>query len=229
MVRFFRVKKTKNEFKSIVFRVKKRYSNKMKETYIPKKKSIMIYGFDSSGKTKELMKLWKNRESVYRTDNFIMISSVDSLSEMLYNHVSELHVKKYILTLDSEKQKLAHEHKNKQFFKVEVFKHRAKNCVLFVDDIDKFAGKKLEILKELVKDCKVCISSARYEKSINKTIFNLIKNKGFSHVDLSTKASYDVTNYILISALLPFAITGNYMVVMMLLLANRYLDRGVGK
>lgn len=229
MLRFFRAKKTKYNYKAIVFRVKKRYSNKMSEKSIPKKKSILIYGLEGSGKSKELKKLWRERLNIYRLKSFIFISSTDSLSEIIYNHVETLHVKKYIDSLPADKRKEAALHENKQFFKIEVLKFISKDCALFIDDIDRFAGKKLEILKELVKKSKVTIASAKYEKSINKTVFNILNHKKFTSVELSTKSSYDVTNYILISALLPFALTGNYMVVMMLLLANRYLDRGVGK
>lgn len=229
MVRFFRAKKTRNNYKAIVFRVKKRYSNKMKETSIPKKKSILMYGLNSSGKTKELKKLWRERKNIYRLKKFIYLGASDSLSEIIYHHVNAQDIEKYIKSLHEDDQKEALLHANKQFFKIKVLTELSKNCALFVDDLDKFQGKKLEILKELVKNSNVTIASAQQRKTINKTLLNILEHKQFTAVELGTKSSYDVTNYILIASLIPFAITGNYTVVMMLLLANRYLDKGVGK
>lgn len=229
MIRFFRAKKTRNKYKAIVFRVKKRYSNKMQETHIRKTKSILIYGYESSGKTHELVKLWNQRKKIYRLENFIFFSATDSISEVLYKHIDQELVNKFIATLEPEKQLLAFQNQNKQFFKLDVLKFYSNNAALFIDDIDKFSGKKLEILKELIPNSNITLATAKSEKTINKTIFNQLKHKQFTPVELSTKASFDITNYILITALLPFALSGNYMIVMMLLLANRYVDKGLGK
>lgn len=229
MIRFFRAKKTRNKYKAIVFRVKKRYSNKMQETHIRKTKSILIYGYESSGKTHELTKLWKQRKNIYKLKNFIYISATDSISEIIYKHIDENKINEYIANLDAEKKQIALENQNKQFFKLDVLKFYSNNAALFIDDIDKFSGKKLEILKELVTNSNVTLATAKSEKTINKTILNQLQHKQFTPVELSTKASFDITNYILITALLPFALSGNYMIVMMLLLANRYMDKGLGK
>ena len=118
---------------------------------------------------------------------------------------------------------------NKQFIKIEVLKYKAKKSFLFIDDIDKFTGKKLEILKSLVRNCKRIYATAQSDKTIHKTIYKMIENKGFTSINLKTTNSFDATNYALIALMVPFALSGQYSIVMMLLLANRYLDKGMSK
>jgi hypothetical protein len=57
----------------------------------------------------------------------------------------------------------------------------------------------------------------------------MIENKGFTSINLKTTNSFDATNYALIALMVPFAMSGQYAIVMMLLLANRYLDKGMSK
>ena len=232
MVKFLRFKKVKNrKYKSIIFREKYRYSNDMKERYISKKISLLIYGLDTSGKSKELNKLYDNKEVIFDMSKYstIFIHATDSLAEILFRNINDIDIENYLLSLDDEKQIEAEKNINKQFLKIEVLKHKANNSFLFVDDIDKFTGKKLEILKSLVRNCKKLYATAQSDKSINKTIFKMIENKKFNSINLKTTNSFDATNYALIALMVPFAISGQYMIVIMLLIANRYLDKGMGK
>jgi len=234
MVKFLVLQKVKNKkYRSIVFREKYRYSNKIEKTkYISKKKSLLIFGLDTSGKTKELNKIYKNKEKIFSNlhkHSTIYINSTDSIAEMIFKNIDDTDIKNYLLSLDDEKQIEAERNINKQFFKVEVLKHKAKNSFLFIDDIDKFQGKKLEILKTLVKNCKKLYATSKDEKSINKTVFQILEKKGFDSINLKTTNSFDATNYVLIAMMVPFAATGNYMAVIILLIINRYLDKGLGK
>ena len=55
---------SKNKF--IVFRErKKKFDKKVKETYVPKQKSLAIYGLNASGKSKELKKLWESKKDIW--------------------------------------------------------------------------------------------------------------------------------------------------------------------
>jgi len=203
----------------------------MKERYISKKISLLIYGLDTSGKSKELNKLYDNKEVIFDMSKYstIFIHATDSLAEILFRNINDIDIENYLLSLDDEKQIEAEKNINKQFLKIEVLKHKANNSFLFVDDIDKFTGKKLEILKSLVRNCKKLYATAQSDKSINKTIFKMIENKKFNSINLKTTNSFDATNYALIALMVPFAISGQYMIVIMLLIANRYLDKGMGK
>ncbi|HIE41328.1 MAG TPA: hypothetical protein EYP80_01555 [Candidatus Aenigmarchaeota archaeon] len=234
MVRFLTFKRVKGrKYRSIIFREKYRYSNKVeKEKYLSKKKSILIFGLDSSGKSKELNKLFRKKEIIFshlKKHSVIFISCTDSIAEMVFKNIDDTDIQNYLLSLVDDKQIEAERNINKQFFKVEVLKHKAKNSFLFVDDIDKFQGKKLEILKTLVRNCKQLFATARDEKSINKTVFQIIENKKYDSINLKTTSSFDATYYVLIALMVPFAATGNYMAVIILLIINRYLDKGLGK
>ena len=232
MLKFLRFKKVKNhKYKSIIFREKYRYSNDMKERYIGKKISLLIYGLDTSGKSKELNKLYDARELVFDMSKYstIFIHATDSLAEIFYKNIDDVDTEKYLLSLDDEKQIEAEKNINKQFLKIEILKHKANTSFLFIDDVDKFTGKKLEILKSLIRNCKKIYATAQSDKSINKTIFKMIENKKFNSINLKTTNSFDATNYALIALMVPFAISGQYIIVMMLLIANRYLDKGMSK
>ncbi len=232
MQKFLRFKNIPGKkYKSIIFREKYRYSNKMKERYIGKKLSLLIFGMDTSGKSKELNKLYTRKEEVFDMSKLdsIYINSTDSISEFLFKNISENDINNFLLSLDDTKQIEAEKNINKQFIKVEILKFKAKNSLLFIDDIDKFTGKKLEILKHLVRISKRTYATSQSDKTINKTIYKILEQKQFNTINLKTTNSFDATNYVLIAAMIPFAISGQYMIVMMLLLANRYLDKGMGK
>jgi len=232
MLKFLRFKKVKDrKYKSIIFREKYRYSNDMKERYISKTISLLIYGLDTSGKSKELNKLYDNKDVIFDMSKYstIFIHATDSLAEIFYKNIDDVDTEKYLLSLDDEKQIEAEKNINKQFLKIEILKYKANTSFLFIDDIDKFTGKKLEILKSLIRNCKKIYATAQSDKSINKTIFKMIESKKFNSINLKTTNSFDATNYALIALMVPFAISGQYMVVMMLLMANRYLDKGMSK
>jgi hypothetical protein len=233
MLRFLRIKKEKNKkYRKMIYREKYKYSNDMKERYIGKKKSLLIFGLETSGKTKELNKIYKNRDVIFsdlKKYTTIIMHSTDSLAEIFFNNIEDDDIEKYLLSLSESKQNEAEKNINKQFIKIEILKFKAKNSLLFVDDIDKFSGKKLEILKSLIRDCKRIYATAQSDKTIHKTIYKIIENKDFISINLKSSNSFDVTNYALIALMIPFALTGQYAIVMMLLLANRYLDKGVGK
>jgi len=233
MIRFLRFKKIPGrKYRSIIFREKYRYSNDMKETYISKKISLLIFGLETSGKTKELNKIYDNKEIIFsdlKKYKTIFIHSTDSLAEILFNNIDENDMEDYLLSLDDSKQTEAQKNINKQFIKIEALKYKAKKSFLFVDDIDKFTGKKLEILKSLIRNCKKVYATAKNEKSIHKTIYKMIETKGFISINLKTTNSFDATNYALIALMVPFAISGQYAIVAMLLLANRYLAKGMDK
>ena len=232
MLKFLRFKKVKNrKYKSIIFREKYRYSNDMKERYIGKKISLLIYGLETSGKSKELNKIYDNKEVIFDMSKYstIFIHATDSLAEIFYKNIDDVDTENYLLSLDDEKQIEAEKNINKQFIKIEVLKHKANKSFLFIDDIDKFTGKKLEILKSLIRNCKKIYATAQSDKTINKTIYKMIENKKFNSISLKTTNSFDATNYALIALMVPFAMSGQYSIVMMLLLANRYLDKGMSK
>jgi Cdc6-like AAA superfamily ATPase len=233
MLQYLQIKSHKNsQNKFIVFRErKKKFDKKVKETYVPKKDSLIIYGMNASGKTKEIKKVWAARKSVWNKDNFVWLAAGDSLTEWLHVNLRDTDSKKYIEEnhtdfrdhgLNVEKEV------NKQYVKLQILANKAKGSIIFIDDIDHLTGKKLEIAKDMMRTCKQFIITADNEHNIDKTIKNIMNQKKAKQLDLTTEASYDVTNALIATFIVTLFVTGQYELAM-LVMAARYMTKGKGK
>ena len=216
---FFKIKK--NRSNSIYIRTRAKKFAKEKDTYISKKKSILILGLHSSGKTKQLNKLISKKEEIYKNKKFISIRATDSISEMLDKNITEEEKEEFLNDSGIDKKMI-----NKQYIKIQILLNKAKESILMIDDIDKFTGKKLEILKDLVRETKQYIATAKDDKSIDKTLLRDLENKDFEKMILSTKMSYDATNILFVIFLLIVFGTGNVELAGLLMI-GRYLTKDV--
>lgn len=183
-MQFFRIKKVKDRnFKSLIFRERKRKYEKESDTYISKVKPVIIYGKAAAGKSKEISKLWEQKQEIWdeKKYSFIWFSGTDSITEILHKNLTDEDNAKFsedkleeYLDFDIDLD----EHINKQYIKLRILSEKAKSSILFMDDTDKLTGKKLEIAKELLRNCKNYIITSTDEHNINKTIrFILLKKK----------------------------------------------------
>lgn len=232
-MQFFRIKKVKNRnYKSLIFRERKRKYEKESDTYISKTKPIIIYGKAAAGKSKEIYKLWEQKNSVWDESkfNFIWFSGTDSITEILHKNLNDednakFSDDKYEEYLDSDID--LDEHINKQYIKVRILSEKAKNSIVFMDDTDKLTGKKLEIAKDLLRSSKNFIITATEEHSINKTIRHIVIRKNPTIIDLNSSTSYDATNIVFVMFILGLFTTGMYEAAM-LVMAGRFAMRGMG-
>lgn len=171
-MQFSRIKKVKDRnFKSLIYRERKRKYEKESDTYISKIKPIIIYGKAAAGKSKENSKLWEQKQKIWdeKKYSFIWFSGTDSITEILHKNLTdEDNAKKLEEYLDFDIE--LDEHINKQYIKLRILSEKAKSSILFMDDTDKLTGKKLEIAKELLRNSKNFIIIATDEHTINKTI-----------------------------------------------------------
>jgi flagellar hook protein FlgE len=216
---FFRIKK--DRFHSLYIRTRTKKFAKEKDTYISKKKSILILGLHSSGKTKQLNKIIEQKELIYKKKKFIILRATDSISEMIDKNITEEEKEKFQEDTGIDKKMI-----NKQYIKIQILLNKAKESVLMVDDIDKFTGKKLEILKDLIREVKQYIVTAKDDKSIDKTLLRDLEKKDFEKMVLSTKMSYDATNILFVIFLLIVFGTGNVELAGLLMI-GRYLTKDV--
>lgn len=231
-MQFFRIKKVKNKnYKSIIFRERKRKFDKEIDTYISKTKPLLIFGKSASGKTKEITKLWDNKEYIWNPSkfNFIWLSGTDSITEILHKNLtpddsSKFTEEKFEEYLDFDID--LDEHINKQYIKLRVLAEKSKNSILFFDDIDKITGKKLELAKELLRNCKFFIATANDDNTINKTVSHIINRKKPTIIDFNSQASYDATNILLMFFVLALFGSGMYEAAM-LIVAGRFAMKGV--
>jgi SpoVK/Ycf46/Vps4 family AAA+-type ATPase len=233
MIQYLQVKAhhaSKNKF--IVFRERnKKFDKKVKETYIPKKDSLILYGMNASGKTKEIKKIWNAKKDIWSKDTFIWLSAGDSLSEWLHvnlrdkdtiNYAENNHeeFREHGLSIDREI--------NKQYVKLQILANKAKGAIIFIDDIDHLSGKKLEIAKDILRECKQYMITADNEHGIDKTLLNILKKKKAKEIDLTTEASYDATNVLVVMFIMTMFVTGQYELGALVMVA-RYMMKGKGK
>ena len=231
-MQFFRIKKVKDRnFKSLIFRERKRKYEKESDTYISKVKPVIIYGKAAAGKSKEISKLWEQKQEIWdeKKYSFIWFSGTDSITEILHKNLTEEDNAKFsedkleeYLDFDIDLD----EHINKQYIKLRILSEKAKKSILFMDDTDKLTGKKLEIAKELLRNSKNFIITATDEHTINKTIRHMVIRKRPTLIDLNTSTSYDATNIVFVVFIISLFTTGMYEMAM-LVMAGRFAMKGM--
>ena len=232
-MQFFRIKKVKDRnFKSLIFRERKRKYEKESDTYISKVKPVIIYGKAAAGKSKEISKLWEQKQEIWdeKKYSFIWFSGTDSITEILHKNLTDEDNAKFsedkleeYLDFDIDLD----EHINEQYIKLRILSEKAKSSILFMDDTDKLTGKKLEIAKELLRNSKNFIITATDEHTINKTIRHMVIRKRPTLIDLNTSTSYDATNIVFVVFIISLFTTGMYEMAM-LVMAGRFAMKGMG-
>ena len=230
MVRYFRIKSRKDTSKKlIIFRERpKKYSKKVKETYISKKKNIIITGMHASGKTKELKKIFKNKESIFKQEKFVWISATDSLTDWFNQNLKKKDTVEFLESLSEEEKIEVEENIKKQHIRIQNLINKTSKAVLFIDDIDRLQGKKKEVVKDLIKVSSLVICTAKSIQDIDKTIMAILHRKTYQEVSLSSEQSYDATNILFVVMILTMVIIGNYELAV-LIMAGRYALKGMDK
>ena len=233
MIQYLQLKKrstSKNKF--IVFREKaKKFDKKVKETYISKKQSLMLYGMSASGKTKEIQKIIKGKDEIWKDENFLILDAKNSISEWIQKNIKNTDLQDFGENKEEEFEELGLEIEkelNKQYVKIQMLIEKSKGAIVIIDDIDKLTGKKLEIAKDILRNSKQYIATAEDELSIHKTIKNIISKKSTKEISLSTDSSYDVTNVLIAMFMIALFVTGQSELAMLVMVA-RYMMKGKGK
>ncbi|EMJ3023655.1 hypothetical protein V7O99_001815, partial [Campylobacter coli] len=226
---YFRFKKDGNCTK-ILLRKKKTIFDKPKETYISKKSDILITGINASGKSKRLNSFLQNAKDLWKKEHVIFFHATDSLSEIFHRNLDNDDETKRLIYGENANLNLENLDTSKNYLKIIALVEKSKNSTLIIDDLDKLTGKKLEMAKELLRNCKRFIATAKDENSINKTIGGILKSrrKKLEIVSLSSKASIDATNALLVLFVLALFATGLYELAL-LVTAGRIAMRGMQK
>lgn len=230
-MKYFKFKKRRQGQRTIILREKKNVYDKPKETYISKKGSLMIFGIEASGKSHHLMRLVENIDELWARDEKIIFSATDSLSEILYKNLEESETKQLLTTQPIDASAIEDAEDlidiSKQYIKFEALKEKAKKSVLVIDDLNKVTGKKLELTKDLMRNCKRFVITAKSEDSIHRTLRNIIhrRNMKVATVQLTSKASVDATNILFAMFILGLFI-GGLPEVAMLVMAGRLTMKG---
>lgn len=195
----------------------------------------MIFGIEASGKSHKLATIVRNADALWAKETKIIFKASDSLSEMLYKNLDgDEETQKLLVTSplalscagdDGEEFEVFDV--KKQYIKFEALQEKAKTSVLIIDDIDKITGKKLELTKDLLRNCKRFVVTSKSEENINRTLRNIMfkRKMKITKVQLSSKASVDATN-ILFGMFIIGLFVGGLPEVAMLVMAGRLVTKG---
>ena len=236
MIKYFKFKNTNGGTnRALILREKKDiYDKKPKETYISKKGSLIIYGIEASGKTQKLSTIVKNVDELWKKETKIIFKATDSLSEILHKNLDgDEETQKLLITdedianIDDVEDLADILDVKKQYVKFEALNEKAKNSILIIDDVDKLTGKKLELTKDLLRNCKRFVLSAKSEDSINRTLRNIMfkRKMKITTVQLTSKASVDGTNILFAMFLLGLLISGMPEMAMLVMM-GRFVMKG---
>lgn len=229
---YMRFKKAKSTQKTgtrfLIWTEKKRkWANKSKEKYISKKKSIVIEGLHASGKTRELNKILRRSEEVWKKKTIIHLRASDSLVDWFAKNLEAEDEQKLIDANTKDAEMLAANIK-RQHIKIAQLANKSDQSILLLDDVDKLVGKKKEIVKDLIRVSSVVICTASDYSDIDNTIEKMLKNKGIEVLKMSSDASYDGT-YILFAVFILMLFSIGQPELAMLVMAGRYAAKGVQK
>ncbi|MBC5858377.1 hypothetical protein Cjcuy013_08735 [Campylobacter jejuni] len=191
----------------------------------------MITGINASGKSKRLNSFLKNAKDLWKKDHMIFFSATDSLAEIFHRNLdNDDETKRLIYGTHDANLNLENLDTSKNYLKIIALVEKSKNSTLIIDDLDKLTGKKLEMTKELMRNCKRFIVTAKDENSINKTVGGILKarRKKLEIISLSSKASLDATNALFVIFVLALFATGLYELAL-LVTAGRIAMRGMQK
>lgn len=232
MIKYFRFKKIhgQEDNRAIYLRTKKdAFDKNGKEQYISKSGSMIIYGIEASGKSHKLTTIVKNIDNIWKQDTKIIFKATDSLSEILHKNLdgNEETQKLLITNPIDEDEELELIDLSKQYVKFDALIEKAKKSVLVIDDIDRITGKKLELTKDLLRNCKRFVVTAKSEDSINRTLRNIINKRKMkvSEIALSSTASVDATNILFAVFVLGLFVAG-LPEAAMLVMAGRLATKG---
>ncbi|MCH3749177.1 hypothetical protein LZB94_02170, partial [Campylobacter coli] len=198
--------------------------------FISKKSDILITGINASGKSKRLNSFLQNAKDLWKKEHIIFFHATDSLSEIFHRNLDNDDETKRLIYGENANLNLENLDTSKNYLKIIALVEKSKNSTLIIDDLDKLNGKKLEMTKDLLKNCKRFIATSKDEISLNKTIGGILKSrrKKLEIVSLSSKASIDATNALFVLFVLTLFATGLHELAL-LVTAGRIAMRGMQK
>lgn len=227
MIRYFRFKSQKgNAKKDIILREKKSlFDKKPTEKYISKKGNIVLFGISASGKSKRLDSILEESKNIWK-EPIIYLKATDAISEIFSRNLDSEETRELLIaTSEGEEVELD---TGKQYIKMHALAEKAKKCVVIIDDADKLTGKKLELGKDLIKNCKRFVITTKDEQSLNKTLYRIIKAKRnkTSYIQLSSKAALDASNILFLGFVIILLVSGAHEMAI-IIMAGRFLMRGL--
>lgn len=222
MIKFLKIKRTKKVRKrdgtkaTHMFYIERdgKRGKIITEKAISSKKPVLICGRASSGKSRWLKRIADNSPQIWRklTAPAILLEANEP--------VTEWRDKEPIINWwktknpDKEWSKLP----NPKKIKVLIDYVNQNWTIVLVDNLDKLTGKKLDVIKEVLRASKsrIWICSAIAENRINPSLRNFIMKSDPQTFTLNSPVAYDATNAITVIACVAFVFMGWFQLAMIL-------------
>lgn len=187
MIKYFRVKEEKNKnYTSIIYREKNhtRENNAKKEVYIQKKKPVLITGDGDSKKSYYLEKVYKKERQIWKKrGKALFFSAFSPISYWFEQEPIKIFVgeDKYKKLSPATREKKLIEYCTEQ------------KPVIFIDDLQKLTGRKLQIAKKCINATSNFWATSTSENKIPISIRQSILRTKPQIFSLHSRASYDMT------------------------------------
>jgi adenosyl cobinamide kinase/adenosyl cobinamide phosphate guanylyltransferase len=194
------------------------------EKSISIKKPVLICGRAASGKTRWIKRLIATAPEIWRklTAPVIFLEANEAVTEWReQDGIIEWWKKN---NPEKEWRKIPNPKKNKV-----LLEYVSQNwTVIFIDNIDRLTGRKLDLVKEMLKESKskIWICSAIAENRINPSLRNFILKSNPQTFTLNSPVAYDATNALTILACVIFVIIG-WLQAAIVLAGMRMAARGI--
>jgi hypothetical protein len=231
MIKYLKIKRTSRVRKdgskaTEIFYMEKdgKMGKVLAEKSISTKKSVLVCGKAASGKTRWIKRMVENSPQIWRkiTVPVIFMSSDETIAE--WREIPS--IKKWWEKENPEKEwkkQLPHEKK-----KV-ILDYVSQNwTIIFIDNIESLAGRKLNLVKDVLTQSKskIWVCSTIAENRINPSLRNFITKSNPQIFTLNSPVSYDATNAVTAVVCAIFVIVGWYQVAIMLA-GLKMLSRGM--
>lgn len=221
MIKYLKVKRTKRARKdgskaTHIFYMEKdsKKGAVITEKSISNKKPILICGKAASGKTRWIKRMIANAKEIWPklTAPVISIETNETIAEWRdQTPIVEWWQKN---NPENEWKKLPNPKRNKVL--IEYFSQNW--TIVFIDNIERLSGRKLDLVKEILKESKskIWVCSATAENRINPSLRNFITKSNPQTFTLNSPVSYDATNVVVALACVVFVAVGWYQVAAVL-------------
>jgi len=165
----------------------RKYGQITEERVLSVKRDVLVCGPNASGKTRWLSKLDQGAAEVWANKEKIFLRCTEPVARWVE---------------DERVIKAAEKEYQRSWSKLKAFEKAdalikwvgSSKAVLILDDAHKLAGRKLDLVMQMCRDCGRLVVGAWSENSLPMSLRMLLEKRDAQHIDLKSEAAYDITN-----------------------------------
>lgn len=164
----------------------RKYGQITDERVLSVKRDVLVCGPNASGKTRWLHKLNDGAAEVWAAKPKIFLRCTEPVQRWVE---------------DPRVIKAAESHYQRSWSKLKAFEKAdalvrwvgASRALLILDDAHKLAGRKLDLVMQMCRDCSRLVVGAWSENSLPMSLRMLLDKRDAQQIDLKSEAAYDIT------------------------------------